>query len=208
MKRNFLYVFIAALLFAIYPLFSQGVFAGTLSFDQSTYTVAVGQTINVQVVVDASTDSLHSTDAVIAFDSSLLKATNVAGGTYFPTVSNDIATAGKVTIYSMVDDPATSKTGKGTIATITFQGIANGIANLTFDCANSKIIKSDVNATNVIQCSQNTTAAVTVGSGTGTSTANPTPSVLPRTGVFDNVIKFAAPGVILMFVGMMARLLL
>jgi hypothetical protein len=38
--------------------------------------------------------------------------------------------------------------------------------------------------------------------------AYPTPSTLPKSGVFDNVIKFAVPGAILLFIGTAARLLL
>lgn len=183
--------------------------AASLNFDKSTATAANGATFQISVTVDPGSDSLNSTDVYVTYDATLLKATTVAAGTLFPTVSNDISTSGKVYIAGMVNDPASSISTGGTLATITFQGLKEGTGTLSFDCNTSKIIKNDINASNVITCSQNGTSAVTVGSGGAAApTAVPPPSQLPQTGIFDNVIKFALPGGILLILGSVLRIVL
>ena len=61
-------------------------------------------------------------------------------------------------------------------------------------------------------CSQNGTAAITVGSGSGTAPTtapnNSAPAELPQSGIFDNVVKFAFPGAILLILGSVLRLVL
>ena len=154
------------LLLAFFFLVAPFVFsaeAASLKFDKTTATTTNGGTFQISVTVDPAGDNLSSTDVYVTFDSTLLKANSVAAGSLFPTVTNDISTSGKVYIAGMVNDPATSVSTSGTLATITFQGLKDGSGTLAFDCATSKIIKNDINATNVINCSQNGTSSVTVG---------------------------------------------
>jgi len=195
--------------FLILPVFFSGAQAASLNFDKSTATAANGATFQISVTVDPGSDALNSTDAYVTFDPTLLKATTVSAGTMFPTVSNDISTTGKVYIAGMVDDPASSISATGILATITFQGLKDGSGTLSFDCNSSKIIKNDLNATNVIACSSNGTSAVTIGAG---GSSNPTqapssnPAQLPESGIFDNVVRFAIPGIILLLLGGAFRL--
>ncbi len=186
--------------------------AASLNFDKSTATAANGATFQISVTVDPGSDALNSTDVYVTYDATLLKATAVSAGAMFPIVQNDISTAGKVYIAGMVSDPASSVSTAGTLATITFQGLKEGTGTLSFNCDTSFIIKNDINASNVIACSQNGTSAVTVGSGGSTNgTTAPTSapiSELPQTGIFDNVIKFALPGGILLILGSVLRLVL
>lgn len=194
----------------ILPVFFDGTRAASLNFDKTTATAANGATFQISVTVDPGSDALNSTDAYVTFDPTLLKATTVSAGSMFPTVSNDISMSGKVYIAGMVNDPASSISAGGTLATITFQGLKEGTGTLSFDCNTSKIIKNDINASNVITCSQNGTSAVTVGSGGGNNVVPTTapPSQLPESGIFDNVVKFAFPGAILLILGSMLRLVL
>jgi len=104
----------------------------------------------------------------------------------------------------MVDDPASSKTGSGTVATITFKGLKNGSGAISFDCTSSKVIKDDINATNIMDCNANGSLTVTVGSG-GTP-VNPTE--LPKSGIFDDMVKWSQWGIVLVIVGGVVRLLL
>ena len=197
--------------------------AAYLKFDKTTATAANGATFQIGVMVEPGSDSLSSTDVYVTYDSTLLKATVVAAGTQFPTVTNDIATSGKVYIAGMVNDPASSISASGTLATITFQALKDGTGTLAFDCNLSKIIKNDLNATNVIVCGSNGTSAVTIGGGTTNPTATPTPgggssgtdspeptavSELPQSGVFDNVAGMAIPGMIILIIGLGIRLVL
>ncbi len=216
MKRNVFLLGLFLLFFLIAPFILGSVEAATLKFDKTSVTVTVGGTVTVGVIVDAGSDQISSTDAYVTYDATLLEPETVAAGTFFPTVTNNI-TSGKVYIAGLVDDPATSKTGTGTLATITFKGLANGTGTLAFDCQatgsnTSKIVKNDLNATNIISCADNGTAAVSVGTGAGASSSTSanlaTPSALPRTGIFENMRNIAVPGAILFLLGTAVRLLL
>lgn len=216
MKRNVFLLVLFLLIFLSAPFVLGFTQAATLKFDKTAVTVTVGGTVDVAIIVDAGSDQISSTDAYVTYDATLLEPQTVAAGTFFPTVTNNI-TSGKVYVVGLVDDPAVSKTGTGTLATITFKGLANGTGTLTFDCQatgtnTSKIVKNDLNATNIISCTDNGTAAVSVGSGAGSSStisANlATPSALPRTGIFDNVRNLVIPGTILLMMGGLLRFVL
>lgn len=192
--------------------------AAYFKFDEQVFNVAVGSTFQIQVMVDAGSDQVVSADAYVIYDSSLLEATTITDGTFFPVVSSNIA-SGKVSIYGLPDTAVFYKTGSGTLATITFKGLKNGTGTITYDCRESasdtsKIIKNDGNATNIIVCASNERADVTVGTG-GSSTPTPisgaptgTPTTLPQTGILDNLVKFAVPGTLLLILGTVVRFLL
>lgn len=187
--------------------------AAFLKFDKTSYSGNTGDVIQVEVIVDAGSDQTSSTDAYILYDATQVEAQSVAAGTFFPTVTNNITT-GKVYIAAFVDDPATFKTASGTIATIAFKILKNGSGTLTFDCQDgqyntSKIIKNDINATNIIQCTQNISATVGAGGAGGSgATSTPAASTLPQTGIFDNVSNVAIPGLLLLIIGTALRLVL
>jgi len=183
--------------------------AANFSFDKSSYSVGVGQTVQIQVNIDTGGEQVNGADAYINYDSSFLSVEDVSAGSFFPTVTNDTETAGKVYIAGLVDDPASPKTGSGTLATITFKGLKDGMVNLTFDCNNSKIVKGDTNATNILQCSSDYKAVIFIGSGSGGGSSNSSsnssnnnqPQTLPKSGIFENLINFAIPGAILFLIG-------
>lgn len=183
--------------------------AATFSFDATSYRPNVGGSFDVGVNLDAGSDQVTSTDIYVTFDANLLTAQSVASGTYFPSVANNIS-SGVVYIAGLVNDVATYKTGSGKVATITFKANAAGSGTIGFDCTQSKIIKNDVNATNVLQCSQSAPATLTVGGGGGGGggggTAAPTPTALPRTGSFDNLNVLGISGGLLMLIGAMVKL--
>jgi len=215
--KNLLKIIPILMFFVFVPAFFAAE-AAYLKFDNATVTAANGATFQIGVIVEPGTDSLSSADVYVTYDSTLLKATVVTSGTQFPTVTNDIATSGKVYIAGMVNDPSASISASGTLATITFQALKDGTGTLAYDCNLSKIIKNDVNATNVIVCGSNLTSAVTVGAGasgtttptpTGTGSVEPTAiSELPQSGVFDNVAGMAIPGIIILIIGLGIRLVL
>ncbi len=199
---------------------AQGAFLKT---DKSTYTLTNGGTGNVDVVVDAGSDTIRSADVVLLYDATVLEATSFAPGTFFPTVANNL-TSGKVTLTAYFNDAATSKSGTGIIGTVTFKGLKDGTSNLTFDCGTatgSKINKNSADVPNIIVCTQNFGGVVTVGAGgaaatptpgAGGTAATPTPgagsSTLPQSGFFDNTLKFAVAGMILLFIGLGLKLVL
>lgn len=208
--KNFLQTLLLLIVFFLgFPLLFNQAWAGFLKFDKTTVSVANNETFQIAVIVDPGSDSLNSVDVYVTFDATALKVTDVTAGSLFPTVSNDVSTAGKVYIAGLVNTAANSISTSGTLATITFQALKNGTATLSFDCNTSKIVKNDLNASNVIICSSNGTSTVTIGSSGGNNqpTAVP-PNQLPQSGVFDNVVKLAVPGLLLFLVGGAFRLLL
>ena len=215
MKKIFVITGIILTAFFFLPKVLGRVDAAGLSFNPSTAATAANSQFSVKVNINAGSEQIVSTDIYVVFDGSGLRADSVAAGSYFPTVSNNITT-GRVYIAGMVDDPATSKTGSGEVATISFTALKEGSFTISIDCNSSKIVKNDINATNIINCSENGTAAVTVGSGTSGTTAGTTTggdagqstTSLPRSGVFDNVIKWAVPGTILLIMGAVARFII
>jgi len=197
--------------------------AATFSFDKSSYSVAVNQTLQVQLNIDVGSEQVDGADAYINYDSSILSVESIAAGSFFPSVIHDTGTPGIFSISGMVEEQANPKTGSGTVATITFKGLKNGTTNLKFDCNNSKIVKHDVNVANILECSSIQDVSIAVGSSNNNSSDqtnintnnnsnntsnsssnnsnNSSPNTLPKTGIFDNLIKFAVPGAILFLIG-------
>ena len=211
MKRLFSFIGIFFFTIIVAPAVLGQIYAGYLNFDQTSVSVANGGTFNLGVIVNAGSDQINGSDVYVTYDSSLLEAQSISAGTFFPTVTNNI-TSGRVYIAGMVDQPATSKTGSGTIATITFRALKEGTGTISFDCSTSTIVKNDINATNMINCNQNGTAAVTVGAGSGGGGGGggggTVPTSLPQTGFFDNARNFGTVGAILLFVGVVLKLVI
>lgn len=187
MRKYLHFLLFLTVVFLALPVLSNSVRAASLEFDKTTHSVKNNETFTLQVIVNPGSDQITSTDIYVLYDKAILTAQKVDAGTYFPTVLDDIQ-PGKVYIAGLVEDPTSFKTGVGTVATITFKSTAEGTANVTFDCRaasdSSKIIKNDINATNIITCSSNKSTLVSVGtltnlpntSGTTTGTPTPTPT--------------------------------
>lgn len=201
-----------------YLFFAQAVHAASLKFDQPSYSANTSETFDVEIQVDPGSEEITSVDAYVLYDSAVLQVEEVNEGSYFPTVLNDLQT-GRAYIAGLVDNPSDFKTGEGTIATITFRGLKDGTATLTYDCQTdtsgpSKIIKNDINATNIIACSQNGSAAVTIGAGGAVATSAPTSAPVqgggspPVSGLWENIRNAALPGAVLIIVGGTIKFLL
>lgn len=199
--------------------------AAFLKFDNSSYSVNTGDSFKVEIIVEPGADQITSIDSYVKYDSAIISADSVTDGTYFPTVLNDL-TSGKAYIAGLVEGPSDFKTGTGTVATITFIALKEGETDLVFDCDNqatvtSKVIKNDVDSTNIIECSQNGTATVTVGvSGTTEETTTtptttedtPTPTQatvteLPASGSAENMMMLGMIGAVLVVIGGVAKLI-
>src|SRR4030042_5561309 len=167
MKKFFSLIFFLTLVL-LTPIFLGKVEAGYFKFDPTSSTAANGNTFQVAVIVDAGSDQIRSTDIYVSFASTLLEAQSISAGTFFPTVTNNI-TSGRVYIAAMVDDGATTKTGSGTAATVTFKGLKEGSGSISFDCSSSLIVKADANGTNVLVCGSNGTNSVTISAGISTT---------------------------------------
>jgi hypothetical protein len=218
MRKPLLNLLFILFLLTAFPFFGK-IYAATLQFDPATVTTTSGQSFDLNINVNAGSDQITSVDAFILYNSSLFDVSSISDGTFFPTVSKDSSQAGKVYVAAMVSDPASSKTGSGTIATIKFKAKSDGSADITFDCTqgsttDSNVTKNDLNATDLIQCASNGKATITIGAGGSTTSTNtPTsipavnPTSLPRSGGFDNVVKYSVPGAILLLIGGLVKLM-
>ena len=130
MKKNLTTILPVFIFFLSLPLFFNSVQAAYFKFDQTTISVASGGTFQIAVMVEPGSDSLNAAEAYVTYDSGVLNATSVAAGSLFPTVSHDVSTAGKVYIAGMVNDPASSISVSGTLATITFQASNTGTGSV------------------------------------------------------------------------------
>jgi len=57
-------------------------------------------------------------------------------------------------------------------------------------------------------CAQNNSSVVTIGASSGVSPTLAPVSELPQSGIFDNVFNIAVPGMFLLIIGGIFRLLL
>lgn len=218
---------ILSLIFVFFclPVFSQ-VQAAVLLLNPTTAQVQAGQTFTIEVNVDAKTDTIAGVEAYVVYDATLIEPQSVSAGTFFPIVTNNITT-GKVNITGVVENSSQYKSGTGTIASITFRGIKNGTGVLRFDCDlarsdASKIVKNDLNATNLIECGALGTTAYTIGgsstgglpatggttTNTGTTGTTGTNGQLMKSGVFENVINISLPALFLVSLGVILKLIL
>lgn len=240
-------LFLFFLLFVASSL-ADSIYAASLRFDKTTNSATAGSTFQVQVIVDPGAEQITSVDAWIVYDKNALTVSGVSDGSYFPTVLNDTSTAGKVYVAGLVNDPTQYKTGVGTVATITFTATGTGTTNITYQCnlsasETSKVIKNDINSSNIIVCSSNGQQSVTITTGSGgntspttipTVTSGPTaiptitltpsptqfipsptiaslsatPSALPESGVLENMVNIALPGILLVVIGSTLKILL
>lgn len=209
--KKILFLSISFITFLFAPAVLGSVWAASFQFNPSSTSTSADSSFSLDIRTDVGSEQVNSAETFVLFDSNLIEAQSVSAGSFFPSVSNNIE-AGRVYVAGMVEDAASSKTGSGTVATIMFKALTNGTATLTFDCNNSKIVKADINATNIITCDENGTGTVVIGAGGGDgivpTSAIPVPTSLPQTGILDNLSKAAIPGLILLFVGGIIKLLI
>ncbi len=182
--------------------------AAYFQLDPTTINVNANETFSVKININTEGEEVNSADIYLNFNSSLIEAQQVNAGSFFSTVTNNIS-AGTVYVAAMVDDPASPKNGSGEVATVTFKALANGSGEISFGCDKSLIVKADANGTNILNCSVNNKSTITVGGGTNSSTNNSnTSSQLPKTGIFDNLVKLGIPGLVLFLFGILGKVLL
>lgn len=199
------------------------VHAATLLFDPTSASGAIGDSIELGIVVSAGSDEILAVDAQLRYDKNTLEVENCVDGTFLKVARKDFGIPGQLYIAGIVEDPGKPVTGKGTMAICTFKVKANATTNVTYVCtpgetaSDSNVAKNNVDATDVIQCPDNGVAVITAGTGVGGApTATPSgtigggtvPSQLPKTGIIDELMKFAVPGAILVAIGLVSKALL
>ncbi|MEX1052717.1 MAG: cohesin domain-containing protein [Patescibacteria group bacterium] len=219
--------------------FAQSSGTATMSFNPESQTANVNDNVNVDTLVNAGSENILSVDAYIEYDSSMLEFVSVEDGDFFPIVTSEDISPGRLYIGAYVDDPATSKTGTGTYANVTFRALKEGTTIVEYFCdpsvnETSEVIRDDIDATNIIDCSGNGTAEIIISSSGGTTepTSTPTPTQavednetvgttggsggdatdevteLPQSGVLDNMLAISISGATLLLIGTALKFLL
>lgn len=234
MNRSlYLTIFLALLFYIVVPLFNS-VNAANLRFNPTSGTVRVGSTVDFDVRIDTGGEAVTSADAYIEYDPNFVEIVSVTDGNFFQTVThNDVKTSGRLYIAGIVTNAATFKIGEGLLASVKLKGLKNGDITLRYICeqgstTDSNIAKNDINATDIISCSDNNTYKLTIGSSsnpndnntnnnsnTGGSTSNNNqssnyqkPNTLPQTGTVEKVILGSVLGIGLFVIGGVIKLFL
>ena len=161
-------------------------------FEPSSTTIKKGQSFGVNLNVDPGAEAVAGADIYIDFNPELLTLESIVTGSYFPLVAN-VPSTGRLYIAATVENQGDSKTGTGTIATVTFKATQTGKANIAIDCDpaktdSSRLTKNDINATNILNCNALKTHTVTITSADAppaTPTTDNVPSPTPTTGSFS-----------------------
>ncbi len=177
--------------------------ATTISIKKPAKTILVGESFDVTVEVDTSTNVLSGTELEINFDKEKLTLASFSPSTLLPVelakaqINN---TAGSATI-SLGAQPANPPQGKGTIATLKFEAKAAGNAAITFG-PNTKAAGTS-EATNVIIAKNPATITIIAAGGGTTSpspsaspallSSSPSPSASPVTGSSASPSPSTAP---------------
>lgn len=228
-KLNILLVSLFFIL--IFPVFSS-VSAASLQIDPTTVTTTAGQQFTVNLNIDAGSNQILATDAYITYPSTLLEFVSAEVGTYENlalATKDSTSTNDELYIAHIVEAAGKFGQGAGTLAKVTFKAKADGTATLAFRCTpgsttDSNIANNVFNAPDIITCSENKSATITIGTGvgseatatptatlvptTGVSSSTVTPTQLPQTGMADTLIPFILPGLFLVIMGMGMKILL
>src|SRR3989344_6429362 len=162
-------IFSSLFVLFILPIFTAAQ-AATLQFNPSSINKKVGETFELEVVVDAGDKEVLSVDALVDFDGNILEVQSITDGTYLDIGQKDFKSTGKAYIAGVVPGPGVTVTGKGTLAKILFKAKSSGRATITFDCelgekTESNISEATIDATDLIECSQNGEAVVVIDGG-------------------------------------------
>jgi hypothetical protein len=151
-------------------------------FDATSKNLQMGETLEVPVNIhtDSGTEVIGA-DIWMTIDESYLDVQSINQGSYFPTVTGQKTSTGKIYIAGILEDTTTTKTGDGTIATVLFTPKKTGTTEIKFDCRGndvsdtSKININFTNPQNVIDCSSTAANILTINVGAASNGATPTP---------------------------------
>jgi len=192
--------FLLVLAFLIQPGLA---FAGaSLSFSPASKSVMVGDSFEVDVVLDTGGVKTDGVDILISYDEMKLEAKNAAlGNLYDNKINEDVSQPGKIVLQA-VSDVGSGFVGTGNLAKLSFKSIAGGPTLVSFDMIGESTIDCNVSADGediLASVSNGTYTILPEGIGAGTATASgtpiptatgtrtPTPTV-PATGFFGPTV--------------------
>lgn len=180
MHRYFVTIIVVAVFFLWFA--PQSFAVNNFLFDATSKNLQMGETLEVPVNIhtDSGTEVIGA-DIWMTIDESYLDVQSINQGSYFPTVTGQKTSTGKIYIAGILEDTTTTKTGDGTIATVLFTPKKTGTTEIKFDCRGndvsdtSKININFTNPQNVIDCSSTAANILTINVGAASNGATPTP---------------------------------
>lgn len=157
--------------------------APRLTLDPTSATVVNGASIQLGVTIDVENNQAFGADAILSYDSSDFDVTAVGNGGFFSDFSwgNDTG-GGKLEIHGYFSALFASKSGLGTLATVTLKAKKDtGSSLVSFSCGGSgsttKILNT--NNANILSCGDLNQSTITFGSQTQ-PTSTPIPTATPN----------------------------
>jgi len=196
------------------------VHAATLNFDPTSINVKVGETFEVDMIVDTGTAEVTGVDSLFEFNAGIIEAQSISDGTFLEVNHQEIREDGKVYVVGLVNSPGEAVQGKDVLSTVTFKAKAAGTTNMSYLCEindtrESNISENSTDAPDIIECSSNGKTVVVVTGGTPTSApggssssktgGTSSSSELPKSGVFDHFGLIVIIGGLLCAIGIGAR---
>lgn len=175
-------------------------FAGaSLSFSPASESVMIGESFEVDIILDTGGVETDGVDLLISYDEMRLEAKNAAlGNLYDNKINEDVSQPGKI-ILQAVSDAGSGFAGTGNLAKISFKAIAGGPAQVSFEMRGESTTDCNVSADgeDILASVSNATYTILpegIGAGIATASGTPTPTSLtpaptvPETGFFGPTV--------------------
>lgn len=165
-----------------------------LLFSPTTVTAQQNGTFQITITLNADTNHVQSSDAIVSYAGADLNVTAVTNGGFFPDFNYANDTSGLLEIHGYTTGTSTL-TGTGTLATITFKTKATqGSSAITMTCTGGTTNTNILSTTgqNILSCSQINQVGVSYESASPTPTpiqppgATATPTPTPAVGGGNN----------------------
>jgi hypothetical protein len=134
LKKIFSMAVLGLLLVSIIRPISASAASASLSLSPSSQNSVQGNTVSITLHEDSSTDAMNAVQANINYPTSSLKLVgfSILGG--WSAANNDTSAAGTIKVAAFPTPNGTTLTGDHAFATVVFQTIATGTANVTYGC--------------------------------------------------------------------------
>jgi len=177
-------------------IFTQATFAhagASLSLSPAEETVNLGANLTLNVLLNTGGVETDAADAIILYDETKLSATSATlGSLYENKISQDTSQSGKI-ILRATSSAVSGFSGSGTLATLIFETIDTGNANVSFQITAGSTTDSNISAEGEDILTTATNGVYTIQStaigGTTTASATPSasasPSSLPVSGLWE-----------------------
>lgn len=225
MKKLILF---SLLILLLGKLWQNKVLAADPHFFLSPASGSYSQNFNIEIRVDTGNQEVEGIDVYLGFPQNLLRIESVSGGTAFEEISSIIKNEeGKLRIAAYFKQLSGFYSGNnGLVATINFQPLASGQANVNFICESNSTIDSNIvektTLNDIIVCSANINGSYEIkfqeeNQPTSTPTPGLTPPVspsplnstpistatpIPSTGYFENILWLIGLGIVLLLTGL------